>query len=125
VHCMACFVFLGLLLLFCVPLRPLGWYCIAHCVSMARFIVLGFFQCALVSDCSGFERCLYKGFVNGFDNGLGNGFSFGSGFDNGFGSGFGNGFGDRFGNGLGDWFFNAVWYVFSTMALEDVFTKAL
>jgi hypothetical protein len=42
-----------------------------------------------VRDCSGFERCLDKGFVNGFGNGLGNGFSFGNGFDNGFGSGFG------------------------------------
>ena len=78
-----------------------------------------------VRDCSGFERCLDKDFVNGFDNGLGNGFSFGSGFDNGFGSGFGNGFGDRFGNGLGGWFFTALWYVFLKMALKGVFTKAL
>ena len=69
------------------------------------------FQCAVVSDCNGFERCLYKGSVNGFDNGLGNGFGFGNGFDNGFGSGVGNGFGDRFGNGLGDRFSNTLWYV--------------
>jgi hypothetical protein len=62
----------------------------------------------VVSDCSDFARCRYKGFVNAFDNGFHDGFGFGNGLDNGFGSGVGNGFGDRL-----------------AMALKGVITKAL